>query len=93
MRGKFIGALAVAGALATPVAADAQGPVITGGLVDVTVNNVLNNNDVGIGVAAGVAAQLCGVTAQVGVISQQVARTGAFTCTNPAGDQTVTITQ
>ena len=101
MRGKLIGALVVAGALATPVAAQAQGPVVVvgGGLVDVQVvdvlNNaeILNNNNVGVGVAAGVAAQVCGVTAQVGVIAEQVARTGAFECTNDAGTQAVTITQ
>ncbi len=53
----------------------------------------MNDNQVGIGVAAGVAAQVCGVTAQVGVIAEQVARTGAFDCTNDAGDQSVVITQ
>lgn len=90
----------VAGALAVPVGAQAAPPavVIGGGLVNVQVvdlidGDVLSNNNVGIGVAAGVAAQVCGVTAQVGVIAQQVARTGAFECTNSAGDQTVEITQ
>ena len=96
MRGRLIGALAVAGALAVPVGAQAAPPavVIGGGLVNVVVNgDVLSDNQVGIGVAAGVAAQVCGVTAQVGVIARQVARTGAFECTNSAGDQTVEITQ
>jgi hypothetical protein len=95
MRGRLIGALAVAGALAVPVAAQAQPPavIIGGGLVNVTVNNVLNENEVGIGVAAGIAAQVCGVTAQVGVIAEQVARTGEFECTNSANGNTVEITQ
>ena len=92
------GTLALAGATA-PVAA-AQGPpvVIGGGLVNVQVvdvidGDVLSDNEVGIGVAAGVAAQVCGLTAQVGVIAEQVARTGAFECQNDAGTQEVTITQ
>jgi hypothetical protein len=94
MRGRIIGALAVAGALATPVAAQAQpAVVIGGGLVNVAVNDVLNDNEVGIGVAAGIAAQVCGVTAQVGVIAEQVARTGEFSCENSADGQTVEITQ
>ena len=95
MRGRLIGALAVAGALAVPVAAQAQPPavVIGGGLVNVAVNDVLNDNEVGIGVAAGIAAQVCGVTAQVGVIAQQVARTGEFSCENSANGNTVDITQ
>jgi|tagenome__1003787_1003787.scaffolds.fasta_scaffold20259433_1 hypothetical protein len=101
LRKKFAATLAVAGALALPVGAEAAPPpvVVGGGLVNVQVvdvlNNVdiLNNNNVGIGVAAGVAAQVCGLTAQVGIIAQQVARTGAFTCTNDAGTQQVNITQ
>jgi hypothetical protein len=94
MRGRIIGALAVAGALATPVAAQAQPDVVIGGgLVNVAVNDVLNDNEVGIGVAAGIAAEVCGVTAQVGVIARQVARTGEFSCENSADGQTVDITQ
>ena len=100
MRGRLIGALAVAGALAVPVGAQAAPPavVIGGGLVNVQVTDlidggVLNDNNVGIGVAAGVAAQVCGVTAQVGIVAQQLARTGAFDCTNDAGTQAVEITQ
>jgi hypothetical protein len=86
------GALAVAFAGA-PAAQAQPDVVIGGGLVNVQVNNVLNDNEVGIGVAAGVAAQVCGLTAQVGVIASQVARTGAFSCENSADGQTVDITQ
>lgn len=94
------GTLAFAGATA-PVAA-AQGPpvVIGGGLVNVQIvdltvigGDVLSDNEVGVGVAAGVAAQVCGLTAQVGVIAEQVARTGEFTCTNSAETREVTIEQ
>ena len=94
------GTLALAGATA-PVAG-AQGPpvVIGGGLVNVQVFDVidgdvvvLSNNDVAVGVAAGVAAQVCGVQAQVGVIAEQLARGGDFECRNDAGTQGVDIEQ
>ena len=55
--------------------------------------DVLSNNEVGVGVEAGVAAQVCGLNAQVGVIAQQVLRTGRYECTNDAGTQEVLITQ
>src|SRR5262249_28575923 len=58
------------------------------GLVNVYVNNVLTQNTVAVPVAAEVAAQVCGVTAQVGVVARQVAQTGSFQCTNQTnGDQ------
>jgi hypothetical protein len=56
------GALSV-GAIAAP-AASAQ-PVVTGGLVNVTVTNLLNNNQVSVQVPIGVAANVCGVQANV----------------------------
>jgi hypothetical protein len=97
-------ALSVTGiALAQPASAS---PVVTGGLVNVTVNDVLNDsvneneilsrNNVGIGVAAGIAASVCAdVDAQVGVIARQLARGGDFSCEQitDAGSQTVDITQ
>jgi hypothetical protein len=58
------------------------------GLVDVYINNVLSNNDVTVNVAAQVAAQVCGLTAQVGIIAEQIQRTGTYRCTNQTtGDQ------
>jgi hypothetical protein len=51
------------GAVAAP-AASAQ-PVVTGGLVNVTVTDVLNNNQVSVQVPVGVAANVCGVAANV----------------------------
>jgi hypothetical protein len=49
--------------VATPTAS-AQ-PVTTGGLVNVTVFDVLNNTDVNVQVPIGVAANVCGVQANV----------------------------
>jgi hypothetical protein len=75
----------------------AQGPVVTGGLVNVTVTNLLNNdtilsqNNVGVGVAAQIAANVCGVS--VGVLSSAIGQGAPVDCTNPTGDTGVTITR
>jgi hypothetical protein len=81
------GALLVGGASATGAQAE---PVITGGLVNVTLTNVLNNNQVQVAVPIQAAAGICGVT--VNVLSAALAPTGTQTFTCPArnGNQTVT---
>jgi hypothetical protein len=96
---RALASLAVGGAMAAVPAAPAlaQGPLVTGGLVNVTVTNLLNNdtilnrNNVGIGVAAQVAANVCGVS--VGVIARAVGQGAPVNCTNPTGDTGVTIVQ
>ena len=55
------------------------------GLVIVYVDDGLNNNNIGVGVAANVAAEICGVQAQVGVLASQFARNGTSTCTSDQG--------
>ena len=66
-------------------AASAQ-PVITGGLVNVVVANNAILNNVSVGAALGVAANVCGVA--VNVLAQQLP--SAPTCTSTTG-QTVSI--
>ena len=72
---KACASLFAAGALAVGVGvpAAAASPVVTGGLVNVTVTNLLNNNTttvtVPVGVALNIAANVCGVG--VGVLAQQ----------------------
>jgi len=86
------GALALGGAAATP--AQAAGPVVTGGLVNVTLTNVLNNNQVQVAVPIQAAAAICGV--EVNVLSAFFAPAGSqtFTGCNPRnGNQTVTATR
>jgi hypothetical protein len=93
---KWIAALALGGIMAfgAPDKAEAQ-PVVTGGVVNVTLVDVIDIgdvavnvlNNVGIGVAANVAAQICGTQVAVpanivGVIASSVARQGQYTaCT------------
>ena len=76
--------------LAAPAAAQ---PIITGGLVNVTVvdvidGDILSNNNVNIAAALNLAANVCGVN--VGVLAQQL-RTGQATC--ETATQAVTIRQ
>lgn len=78
--------------LAAPPASTS--PVITGGLVNVTIVDVIDDvtvtlEDINVGVALGLAANVCDTT--VGVLSQQLQRDGTTSCT--ADGQTVTLNQ
>ena len=102
---RSIATVGAAGALASGslfLASPAQAqPVITGGLVNVTVvdavdvtnNRILQN--VGVGVAANVQAQVCGtqVGANVLNILTAIGQGQDVTCESESGDQTVTIDQ
>ena len=81
---------------ATASPAHAQ-PVVTGGLVNVTVTDVIDDVtvvvqdiNVSLGAALGIAANVCDVN--VNVLAEQLRRGGA-TCTSDASGQTVTIDQ
>lgn len=82
---KWIATLAIGAALAagTPGTAEAQGPIVTGGLVNITVTdlnsgNILSNNNVALGVALNLAANVCGVG--VNVLATQLGTGGPVTC-------------
>jgi len=83
-------AAAVAGLTASlalaPAAAASAAPVVTGGLVNVTITNVLNNNTVQVAIPVNAAANICNVS--VGVIADLVDTGG--TCTARNGNQTLT---
>ena len=79
------------GGLAGTVAAQ---PVEQDGLVNVYVNDVLNNNEVAIGVAAQVAANICGVkVGPLAVLGTAVDRSGATRTACTTGDQVVEFRQ
>ena len=100
---KIFGAAVLAGAMAIPMATttSAQPPVVgAGNLVNVQVGtieilnglevrNVLNDLTVSVGVAAQIAANVCGVS--VGVIARDVARGGSYAC--ETAEQFAEITQ
>ncbi len=63
------------------------------GLVNVNIENVLNENAVGVGVAANIIAEVCGVAVPVAVLARQVVRDGGTfrtTCT-AEGNAPVTV--
>ena len=100
---KIFQAALFAGVLAVPMAAvpSAQRPIVVGGglvnvqigsieiIDDVEVRNVLNDLTVSVGVAANIAANVCGVN--VGVLAADLGRGADFAC--ETADQFVDITQ
>lgn len=71
--------------------ASAQGPVVTGGLVNVTLTNIANNNQVTVTIPIQAAANICGVT--VAVLSGQL-QNGPVDCTaSPSQGTDVTVTR
>ena len=89
----FAGGVLAVGALSTPASAQ---PIVTGGLVNVVVTDVIDDvtvtvRDVNVGVAAALAlaANVCDVN--VNVLARQLP--GTATCRNTVTDQTATISQ
>jgi hypothetical protein len=78
---------------ALPAEAQTQNGLVNVAIGDITTGDILSNNRVGIGVAANIAANVCGVTAQVGVIAQQLAQGGSPRCENAQTSRFVQITQ
>jgi hypothetical protein len=62
------------------------------GLVNVAIDDVSIGAAVPVNVALGIAANVCGVGAQVGVLAQQLQRTGSASCENDQTNQTVQLT-
>ena len=95
---KLIASVFATGVLAVGIGAPAASaqPLVTGGLVNVTITNVLNNNEilnennVGVAAALALAANVCDVN--VNVLAVQL-REDAATCTNRVTNERVTITQ
>lgn len=82
------------GGVAVAAPASAQ-PLVTGGLVNVTVSDIetgdiLSENQVSLGAALGIAANICDVN--VNVLAQQL-RDGGATCESEASGQQVDISQ
>ena len=78
-----------AGGMSIGGAASAQ-PLITGGLVNVTVTNLLNNNQVAVQIPVNAAADVCGLN--VAVLAGDLL-SGPVTCTSRSGNQSLSISQ
>ena len=95
--GSAAAALTMAGSVAMATPAQAAGPVVTGGLVNVTVTDVVDDVtvvvqdiNVSVGAALGIAANVCDVS--VNVLARQL-KNGGATCDAIADDQSVVIDQ
>lgn len=75
---------------AIPAFAGTTGGSAGGGLVNVTVTDILNNNQTSVQLPLDVAANVCGVN--VNVLSTQLADNGNAKCTATGGLQTLFIT-
>ena len=93
---KLIAGLGIGAALAfaAPTTAEAQGPVVTGGLVNVTIVDLadvtLQDINIGVGAALALAANVCDVNVLVLVADFE---DGSATCTNTVSGTEVTLTQ
>jgi hypothetical protein len=87
-------ALVTSGALAIGLAAAPAAPAQQQGLVNVNVGDVTILEDVGVGVAANVAANICGVQVNAAVLAEQVVRNDEpfGVCETGAQNAPVTIT-
>ena len=75
----LVAALFSTAALAVTVAAPAGAqPIVTGGLINVTLVDVLSHNEVAVQVPVGIAANVCDVNAAV--LLAAVRDTGSATC-------------
>ena len=83
--------LAVSGALAAAPAVALASPVVTGGLVNVTIANVLNNNQVTVTVPVQAAANICGVS--VNALTTLTSGQTVSCTSNPSQGVTVSVTK
>jgi hypothetical protein len=87
------GALAMTGGAAFMAAPAQAQPVISGGLVNVQVTNVLNDNQVAVQIPITAAANICVGDVTVGVIAEIVDEGGTFQCDAKSGKQTLEVTR
>lgn len=70
-------------AAATPrVDAQTQTGLVNVSVGDISTGDILSNNTVTVGVAANVAANVCGIQLQAGVLSALLDQQGSFRCEN-----------
>jgi hypothetical protein len=91
---RLIGTVAASVMLVVGAGLPAQAQVEVGdGLVNIVIGDVTILEDVNVAVAANIAAQVCGIVVNVGVIQEIDADGGTFECDFRRGPQDITITQ
>jgi hypothetical protein len=76
-----------------PADAQTQFGLVNVAVGDITTGDILSNNRVSIGVAANVAANVCNIPVQVGVLALQLQRNSEFKCSNQQTLKFVQITR
>jgi hypothetical protein len=85
-----VASLLATGMLVTSAVPAFAQPVVTGGLVNVTITNVLNQNQVTVTIPIQAAANVCGV--DIGVLTTAIGKNQTVTCTsNPSQGTSVTV--
>jgi hypothetical protein len=90
---RLIGTVAASVMLVVGAGLPAQAQVEQDGLVNIAIGDVTILEDVNVAVAANIAAQVCGIVVNVGVIQEIDAEGGTFECDFRRGPQDITITQ
>jgi hypothetical protein len=67
---------------APPVDAQTQTGLVNVAIGDITTGDILSNNTVTVEVGANIAANVCGIPVQVGVLALQLQNQGEFFCEN-----------
>jgi hypothetical protein len=73
--------------------AEAHGGLVNVKVGDITTGNILSDNNVVVGVAAPIAANVCGIQVQAGVLSALLDQQGSFKCENKQTNKFVQVTK
>ena len=76
-----------------PAAAQHQNGLVNVSIGDIETGDILSNNNVVVGVAAVIAANVCGINVPVAVLSAQLLTQGKFRCDNKQTSKFVQITK
>ena len=86
--------LSSAAAIATPAAAQqTQEGLVNVQIGDITTGNILSNNNVQVGAAVDVIAQVCNVSVTAAVLTDTLNKSGSYTCKGPTQFTRVTNTK
>lgn len=78
---------------AAPPADAQQTGLVNVAIGEIETGDILSNNNVVVGVAAPIAAQVCGISVDANVLSLQLQREGRFRCENTQTNRFVQVTK
>jgi hypothetical protein len=89
----FLLSLGLATAIPTPAEAQHQTGLVNVAVGDIETGDILSNNNVVVGAAAEIAANVCGIAVNPAVLSLQLVGGGTFKCENQQKGKFVQITK